>query len=474
VKQLLILAVTAALVAATAGASASAPMTTRVSVSSAGAQGDRDSFAAAISADGRFVVLSSQATDLVRGDTNDRWDVFVHDRTTGVTTRVSVASGGAQAKPTRDPWGGSIAGGISAGGRYVVFESDAPNLVRGDTNHLEDVFLRDRQTGRTSRVSVGSRGRQANGASWFPSISADGRYVAFQSLASNLVGGDTNRLQDIFVRDLATGKTSRVSVDSRGAQARCKLSYCESTEPALSAHGRYVAFQSSTTNLVRGDTNRLGDVFVHDRRTGRTTRVSVTSTGRQGNGDRTGTGSNAPVISADGRYVAFHSADTNLVRGDTNRTFDIFLRDRKTGRTTRVSVSTDGRQANGENLGGLSISADGRFLAFTSLASNLVAGDRNDITDVFVRDLRAGRTILASLGERDNQGEDGSSVGGAGAGAALSAGGRYLAFSSWAGNLVPDDTNIKPDAFVRDLAPSRQDGTVNRAHSSAATERRAS
>jgi Tol biopolymer transport system component len=432
---------------ALSAAAASPPSTARVSVSSSAGQGDRDSFAAGISADGRYMLFNSQARNLVAHDTNERWDVFVHDRMSGVTTRVSVSTAGTQAEPSPDPFGGSLAGGISATGRHIVFESDAPNLVPGDTNGVADVFLHDQKTGQTTRVSLSSGGRQANGPSGTPAISADGRYVAFQSLASNLVPGDTNRLSDIFVRDLVTGKTTRVSVSSRGREARCNLSFCESTEPALSAHGRYVAFQSSATNLVAGDTNRLGDVFVHDRATGKTERVSVSSAGRQGTGDRTGTGSNAPALSANGRYVAFHSADSNLVPGDTNRTFDIFVHDRKSGRTTRVSVNSRGYQANGENLGALSISADGRFVAFTSLASNLVPADANGITDVFVRDLRTGRTILASLGQNGNQGDDASSV----SGVAFTADDRYLAFSSWAANLVPGDTNSVPDAFVRDF-----------------------
>jgi Tol biopolymer transport system component len=240
---------------------------------------------------------------------------------------------------------------------------------------------------------------------------------------------------------------TRVSLNSRGAQATCKESACESTEPALSANGRYVAFQSSATNLVRHDTNKLGDVFLRDRRTNKTTRVSVNSHGRQGGGDRTNNGSNAPVISANGRYVAFHSADSNLVRGDTNRVFDIFLHDRRTGRTTRVSVSSAGTQANAESLGAASISADGRYVAFTSLASNLVFGDANEITDVFVRDLATGRTTLASLGASGAQGNDGSAAGGV----AFSANDRFLAFSSAADNLVSGDTNGKTDAFVRDF-----------------------
>ena len=266
-------------------------------------------------------------------------------------------------------------------------------------------------------------------------------------MATNLVPGDTNGLSDVFVRDLRTHRTIRVSVTSRGRQALCKAGGCESTEPALNANGRYVAFESSATNLVAGDTNRLADVFVHDLRSGRTERVSVSSAGRQAGGDRTNNGSNAPAISADGRYVAFHSYASNLVRGDTNRVPDIFIRDRKGRKTARVSVSGGGRQADQESLGSSAISADGRYVAFTSLATNLVAGDVNGITDVFVRDLRSGTTKLVSLGAAGNQGDDASAAGGV----VFSADDRYLAFSSWAGNLVPGDTNDKPDAFVRDL-----------------------
>jgi Tol biopolymer transport system component len=422
-------------------AAASPPTTTRVSVSTAGDQADRDSYAAAISADGRYVVLNSIARNLVPGDTNDASDVFVHNRGTGQTTRISVSTGGRQAN------GASDSAAMSANRRYIVFASTASNLVEGDTNHASDVFLHDQASGVTTRVSVSGRGRQANGPSFMPEISSDGRYLAFQSFASNLVRGDTNGLTDVFVRDLATSKTTRVSLTSRGRQARCNIGACESTEPVLSAHGRYVAFQSSATNLVPHDTNRLGDVFVRDRRTGKTTRVSVDSRGRQGGGDRTNNGSNAPAISANGRYVVFHSADSNLVRGDTNRVFDIFVHDRRTHRTTRISVGSSGAQANQESLGAASVSSDGRYVAFTSLASNLVAGDANEITDVFLRDLRAGTTTLASLGQAGNQGDDASSA----TGVAFSANDRYLAFSSWAANLVEGDTNIVADAFVRDF-----------------------
>jgi Tol biopolymer transport system component len=458
IRKLVILATLGSALAYLAVASASAgsaAATMRVSVSSSGAQADRDTYAVGLSANGRYVLLNAQATNLVPGDTNERWDVFVHDRSSGVTTRVSVSSSEAQAHATRDPWGGSTAGGISANGRFVVFQSDAPNLVAGDTNGVPDVFLRDRRTGRTSRVSLGFHGRQANGPSGDAAISADGRYVAFTSRASNLVAHDTNKIFDVFVRELATGRTTRVSVTGRGAQASCQGG-CESTEPALSANGRYVAFESSATNLVQGDTNGLADVFVRDRRSGRTERVSVTRAGKQAGADRTNNGSNAPAISADGRYVAFHSADSNLVRGDTNRTFDIFVHDRRTGRTSRVSVSGNGRQANGESLGAPSVSADGRYVAFTSLASNLVPGDRNGITDVFVRDLRAGTTTLASLGVSGQQGGDSSAV----AAVAFSTDDRMLAFSSYASNLVPNDTNSKTDAFVRNFDAANRYSSV--------------
>ena len=375
-SRLLIILAAFALLLVTSASAGPSTATMRVSVSSAGVQADRDAYAVGLSANGRLVLINAQATDLVPGDTNERWDVFVHDRSNGKTERVSVSTGGAQGKATRDPWGGSIAGGISANGRYVVFQSDAPNLVSRDTNRAADIFLHDRASGVTKRVSVGTHG-QANGASGSATISASGRYVAFESAASNLVARDTNRKVDVFVRDLATGKTSRMSVSSRGVQAGCKV-WCESTQPSLSTDGRYVAFESSATNLVRGDTNKLADVFVRDRRTGRTERVSVTSKGKQAGADHTNNGSNAPSISGDGRYVAFHSADSNLVPGDTNRTFDIFVHDRKTGRTTRISVSSAGRQANGENVGAPSFSADGRYVAFNSLATNLVPGDDQD------------------------------------------------------------------------------------------------
>ncbi|MBU4457101.1 MAG: hypothetical protein KKA65_06395, partial [Nanoarchaeota archaeon] len=261
----------------------------------------------------------------------------------GITTRVSVASDGGQGNGDSS-WGVSI----SADGRYVAFKSNASNLVSGDTNDANDVFVHDRQSGQTTRVSVASDGAQGNYHSGSPSISADGRYVAFESYSNNLVSGDTNDAIDVFVHDRQSGQTRRVSLASDGAQGNY-----HSGSPSISADGRYVAFGSYSNNLVSGDTNDANDVFVHDRQSGQTRRVSLASDGTQGSGD-----SSSPSISADGRYVAFYSDASNLVSGDTNGYWDVFVHDRQSGQTARVSVASDGAQGNGVSLYP-SISADG-------------------------------------------------------------------------------------------------------------------
>ena len=201
----------------------------------------------------------------------------------------------------------------------MVFVSVATNLVPGYTNGFLDVFVHERHTGLTVRVSVDSSGGQANGGSYRSSISRDGRYVAFASMATNLAPGDTNGFMYTFVHDRRTGLTSRVSVDSSGGQGN-DHSYCYQ----ISSNGRYVAFFGGATNLVPRDTNGWDDVFVHDRRTGLTSRVSVDSSGHHANSD-----SISPSISADGRYVSFVSWATNLVPGDTNDWSDIFVHDRQ-------------------------------------------------------------------------------------------------------------------------------------------------
>src|SRR5437773_6921896 len=193
------------------------------------------------------------------------------------TERVRVASGGTEGNDASSGFA------LSADGRFVAFQSDATNLVAGDTNGATDVFVHDRQTGMTERVSVASDGTQANNVSSYPALSADGRFVAFQSDATNLVAGDTTGATDVFVHDRQTGTTERVSVASGGGTQGTGNSGGFFAFPALSADGRLVAFQSDATNLVAGDTNGATDLFGHDRQAGTTERVSVPSGGRQGN-----------------------------------------------------------------------------------------------------------------------------------------------------------------------------------------------
>ncbi len=400
--------------------------TRRVSIPHDGSQANDDSEYPSISADGRYVAFVSEATNLVPGDTNGRYDVFVRDLQAGTIERVSVASDGSQGDDD------SVGPVISSDGQYVVFRSGASNLVPGDTNGWRDIFVHDRQTGQTERVSIAPDGSQADGSSYHPSISADTRYVTFDSHATNLVPGDTNGQRDIFVHDRQMGSTELVSVASNGSQADSS-----SNAPGISSDGRYVVFGSGASNLVPGDTNMMGDVFVHDRQTHLTERVSVASDGSQSNGS----GSSLASISADGRYVAFHSYARNLVPGDTNGKSDVFVHDRKTGSTERVSIASDGSQANGYSWD-CRISANGRYATFYSDASNLVLGDTNGAYDVFVRDRFTGRTDRVSLATDGSQGNSSSRS------PAISPDGRYVAFHSYASYLVPGDSNGEGDVFV--------------------------
>jgi len=423
---------------ATAGAplaSAHPPGTTqRVSVSTGGAAGDDDSQLAAISGDGRFVAFRSLASTLVPGDTNGVGDVFVHDRSTGVTERVSVDSRERQAVGDQ---GGVLdtnfgPPAISADGRYVAFASSATNLVKSDRNQVADIFVRDRAAGTTERVSMTGRRTEANGESAHPALSPDGRFVAFSSLADNLVAGDTNFAPDVFLVDRQAGTLERVSVSSTGQEADNT-----SESPALSADGRLVAFSSSASNLVPGDGDGASDVFVRDRLAGTTESVSIVA-------PTTGFGahSGSPAISADGRFVAFESWEPDLVPGDTNNSFDVFVRDRSTGGLERVSVDSTGVEGDDWSLGP-AISADGRFVAFQSFAGNLVPGDGNFDYDIFVRDRLAATTVRASVTTAGTEG--GLSLGSINP--SLSADGRVVAFDSEA-DLVPEDSGFPVDVFV--------------------------
>ena len=428
-----------------AGTGSAAPGTTeRVSVASSGAQANGLSDRPSMSADGRFVTFEGvpSASNLVPNDTNNAPDVFVRDRELHTTERVSVDSAGAQSD------NGSAFAAISADGRFVAFQSVATNLVPGDTNNRIDVFVHDRQSGETTRVSVTSDGSQATVGGSAPAISGDGRYIAFLSNGPDLVPDDTNGSTDVFLHDRQTGVTSRVSVDSAGTQGNG-----QSIAPALSSDGKFVGFVSAASNLVANDTNGAQDVFVHELQTGVTSRVSVASGGSEGNGasgDTSGMGAadHDGYLSGDGRIVTFSSAASDLVAGDTNGVADIFVHDRHTGSTSRISLDSGGAQANGDSFFP-TITPDSRFVAFGSLASNLVAGDTNAVADVFVHDRQTGITSRVSVDSSGTQGNEDSPQGDAGfEPPVMSSDGSLVAFASFASNLVPGDTNGAWDIFV--------------------------
>jgi Tol biopolymer transport system component len=433
----LVLAALAVSLAGPPPASAHPPGSTeRVSVASQStAGGDNESMLASVSADGRYVAFWSRASNLVPGDTNDTNDVFVHDRATGTTERVSVDSrerqsvGGDRDGLLDINFGRPV---ISADGRYVAFATSATNLAKGDRNQTVDIFLRDRAAGTTERVSMADRKTEANGESSHPAISPDGRFIAYSSYADNLVPGDTGFAKDVFMLDRQTGTTERVSVNSAGEQANN-----DSDRAAISADGRFVAFDSSASNLVSGDDDGAFDVFLRDRQAGTTEGVSVVAV-------EFGNTSISPAISADGRFVAFESWESGLVPDDTNNSFDIFVRDRVTGTLERVSVDSAGVQGDDWSLSP-AISADGRFVAFQSFAGNLVVGDTNFDYDIFVHDRQAHTTIRASV--RTDGTEGGLSLGSHNA--SISADGQVIAFDSEAA-LAPEDTEFPVDIYVHD------------------------
>ena len=391
-------------------------LTERISVSSEEVQGNGNAGefnfgGRGVSSDGRFVAFDSMASNLVAGDTNGIRDVFVRDTVAGTTERVSVSSSGAQGVGDFGSGGPTI----SADGRYVAFYSASPNLVANDINGVgvADIFVRDRQAGTTTLVSLNSSGTQANGRSTGAFLSANGGFVAFYSNASNLVAGDTNGIDDLFVRDLAAGVTTRVNVSSTGAQADTDGS--TSLDPVISADGRYVAFPSWDSSLAENAINGIPNIFVRDRVAATTTCVShVDGTWHTyGHFYR-------PALSADGRFVAYSSY------GGPN---SAWVFDRQTG-TLR---SFDGVEA--------SLSADGRFLAAFSVSSTLVANDLNGVADVFITDLQTGAVALVSRSSVGVQGNARSFA------PAMSPDGRFVTYSSEASNMVADDSNGVVDVF---------------------------
>lgn len=381
-----------------------------------------------ISADGRYVAFASGGSNLVPGDTNEMDDAFVRDLETGAIERVSVTDDGSQQD------GGSKLTSISGDGRYATFDSSSDALVAGDTNGQSDIFVRDRVAGTTERVSVGAAGQQANAYSGMHDISGDGRFVVFESPATNLVPGDTNGQPDVFVRDLVEGTTVRVSVSSSGAQANNR-----SHSPTMSHDGTAVVFASYATNLVAGDANGYQDTFVHELETGMTERVSIATGGGEANEY-----SSYGVASDGGRIVVFGSWASNLVPSDGNLTYDLFVRDRAAGTTERASVGPAGQQPPGGS-DWPSITADGRFVAFTT-SGGLLPGGSNSFAQVFVRDLVTGAVEAAGLADDGSQPQDHVADG------AISADGSAVAFTSASQILAPDAPDQQ--VFVRERGPA--------------------
>lgn len=407
----------------------SAPQTTeRVSLTPSGSQIADASNVGAVSDDGRYVVFTT-AVALVAADTNTRRDVYVRDRVAGTTTLVSVnAAGVVGDKNSSNP-------DISGDGRYVVYDTDSTNYLSPDLNGLgADVFVRDLLLGTTTLVSRGSAGVQGNSSSRSASISADGRWIAFES-GSNFDPGDILGLQDIYLHDRVLGTTIRASVaiapdpDPNGA----------SYKPDVSADGRHVTFWTQANNIVTNDTTFFGDVIRHDRVTGTSVLVSVALSGSAS----TLGSSDSPSLSADGRFVAFGSGAPDLVAGDTNSLADVFVRDTLLQTTVRASLSSTGAEITGGNGGIPSLSGDGRRVAFHHTATTIVPADTNASYDLFVRDLVAGTTTRESVSTAGLQANGNSQY------ARFSGNGRALLFESQASNLASGDTNGVYDVYLR-------------------------
>lgn len=399
-------------------ASATVPGTNElVNVNSSGTVGN--SFVggqSSVSQDGRYIVFRSAATDLVSGDTNGYWDIFLRDRVGGTTTRISISSAGVQAN------GSSDNPRISSTGRYVVFDSAATNLVSGGAPQYQ-VYLHDTTNQTTEIISVSSSGGSNNGVASRPDVSSDGRFVTFDSNSTNLVSGaGSGTHSEVYVRDRQNGTTQVVTsgdASSNGARMDCS--------------GRFVVFVSSATNLVPGDTNGRGDVFLADRLG---TSISLSNLTISSNSSST-----RPTLSCNGNYVAFDSFATNLVAGDTNASNDVFRYDRVAGSLGRVSLSSSATEGNNDSSYA-TISGDGRYITYHSYATNLVSGDTNATVDIFLTDVSSGvvqRAAIASGGTQAN---------GLNWQASISADGKYISYYSEASNLVSGDTNARADIFI--------------------------
>ena len=376
-----------------------------------------------ISANARFIVFQSNADNLVAVDTNNEQDVFVYNQVTDTTSNISLSSTGTQGNDVSEN------PDISGDGNFIVFASLASNLDASDTNLSKDIFIHDQSGATTTKISLANDSSEADGDSSNPAVSADGRYVVFESAATNLVGGDNNGNTDIFLYDSNSGLINLITTNSDGS----------STTPDISADGRYVAFESSATNLVTGllDDNGANDIFIYEIATGITTLVSTDSISNLADND-----SFRPAISADGRYIAFDSLASNLVSTDTNSVSDVFVHDRLLNETTRMSIDSFSTEANGSSINA-AISANGDFVSFESTADDLVPSDSNNVTDIFVHNRLASTTERMSVVSFSGNEADQDSTK-----PSINFNGRDIAFASSATDLVSNDSNNKEDVFL--------------------------
>lgn len=399
----------------------------RLSISNASIEGNNSSSTPQISMEGtgRYVVFSSEADNLISGDSNGFSDIFLFDRFNNKILKISFGAGKTQAN------GNSFNPSLSKNGRYIAYESDADNIVASDTNLVRDIFVYDIQGQSTLRVSLSTGKTQANSTSQNAMISGDGLFVVFESDASNLVGSDNNTASDIFLHNLSSSTTTRVSVKSNGNQATG-----ESRNSKISENGQFIVFQSDAFDLINSDTNSVADIFLHDTNTSATIRVSISSAAAE-----LAVESTNPNISPDASIIAFESASNTAVINDTNEVVDIFSYVKATTAVSRVSVASSKVQANAASSSP-SLSTDGRYISFVSSANNLDPDDLNEVDDIFVHDRTTGDTALVSTTVL------GTEVLAASSSPSINSNGQFTAFSSNADNLVNSDTNDVQDIFV--------------------------
>ena len=412
------------------------------SVSSGGEQANA-ACSGRMAASGTAVVMTSQATNLIEDDTNGSfWDVFVHDLKTGVTTVESVSSSDEQGNSH------SEIARISATGRFVIFESTATNLVP-DLNGVKHIFARDRLLNTTDLISVSTAGEPANAFSGAGITSPDGRFTTFYSTGNNLVEFAYSP-PEMFLRDRLKGETSLISLTSNGTMSAFQFNVGPG---AISDDGRYVAFSSDATDMVPGLSSLRIRNFVRDLELGQTIHVSVPY-----NGSNPDARSYLPDMSADGRLVAFASDASNLVPGDTNGFCDVFVRDMLLSQTARISFGYDGSETNGSCQPNAQISRNGRFICFNSMATNIVRNDTNQMIDGFVHDRWTGTTELVTLNWQGEQLNANSGITG------ITDDGRVISFSTSANNVIAEPVNGFGATYVRErwkLGDVNRDGVVN-------------